>query len=40
MNEKSDGASFATALASLRLKESVRRLPTITAIWYWLMTVS
>ncbi|MEQ1743356.1 MAG: hypothetical protein ABL869_12775, partial [Candidatus Nitrotoga sp.] len=28
------------SLASLRLKESLRRLPTITAIWYWFMMIS
>src|SRR3546814_17599748 len=31
VNSKSSGASFSTALASLRLNESLRRLPTNTA---------
>ena len=34
------GANFTMAPASLRLKESRRRLPTTTAIWYWFMKVS
>src|SRR5271157_3054720 len=35
--ENSGGASFTMASASFRLNESFRRLPTITAIWYWFM---
>ena len=35
--ENSGGASFTMASASFRLNESFRRLPTITAIWYWLI---
>src|SRR3546814_3947057 len=31
VNSRSSGASFSTALASLRLNESLRRLPTNTA---------
>jgi hypothetical protein len=33
LNSKSAGASSASAVANLRLKEARRRLPTTTAIW-------
>ncbi|MNR32025.1 hypothetical protein D3C85_1495760 [compost metagenome] len=34
---KPSGAMRAMACASLRLNDSSRKLPTMTATWYWLM---
>src|SRR5450755_709263 len=40
LNENSGGASFSMACASFRLNESLRRLPTNTAIRYWVTSIS
>ena len=40
VNENSAGASLTIAVASLRLNDALRRLPTMTTIWNWLMSIT